>query len=377
MARKKTGAKATSGKKSSRSRAKKGASSAAPARPRLCTVQKPDAAGRLIPEKGHYAAQEDLKKILGGHRAMLADPELTRRRKGPHNLMGLAVGARECNGHLTGELAIKVFVRKKVARSRVEAAALVPPRINGYPTDVEEIGEIRALSAGAGGPLPIPCGEPIANERGVEEGTLGCLVVTDGQQCLLSCNHVIANLNDAEVGDTVLFHDSQTGARLPIAQLLKWSTLELDNESMVNMVDAAVARLLPDSVSHKLLKIPLASPPRDAAVFDNVTKYGCTTGVTLGIVDCVNAEIPVTFEGRIGDVTVDRTGLFEGQVRIRSMGAPFCDSGDSGSMVLLVGTNQPVGLLFAGDVSQGFFANPIRAVVNTLRITGLPALSPA
>ena len=377
MAKRKASDGQGSGKKTGKARTRTPKSTRTTRRPKLCTVQIPDSAGRLVPEDGHYAAQKELRERLGGYAAMLAPPKPTSRIKTQSNLMGLAIGARERGGRLTGELSIKVFVRKKVPVSRIARDALVPPEINGYPTDVEEIQDARALSSGSIAPLPIPCGEPIANVNGVEEGTLGCLVGTDGKNCIMSCNHVIANLNVANVGDSIVFHDPQTGALIPIATLWKWADLVLDDPTAANVLDVAVAELLPGAVSPQLLGLPLAFPPRDAAVFDNVRKSGAATGVSLGLIDAVNLELPVILRGRVGGATVERTAIFGEQIRIRGVGQPFCDDGDSGSVILLVGTNQPVGLLFAGLPNGDCFANPIGLIVNTMQLTAMPPLTPA
>jgi len=339
---------------------------------KLCLVQAPMSGGRLIPKKGHYDAQRELREQLGGYEAMLAPPQANSRIKGQNNLMGLAVGAKESGGCLTGDLAITVFVRKKAPKSRVNAAALVPPEINGYPTDVQEIGIVRAFSVGSS-PLPIPCGEPIASSVLIEQGTLGGLVTTDGKQCLISCNHVIANLNIADPGDSVVFI-APDGSLVPIATLYKWGILELDDASNVNVVDVAVAELIPGAVSPDLLGLALDSPSREAAPFDHVRKSGAF-GVTLGLVQSVNAEIPVTMRGRVGGTTVNPTAIFVNQLFIKSVSQPFCVDGDSGSMIVLVDTNEPAGLLFAGLENGDCFANHISDIISTMQLTDVLSLS--
>jgi hypothetical protein len=339
-----------------------------------CVVEAAHPAGRLIPDPGHFEAQEEAKTRCGGYEAMLAPPGMARRIKDQNNVMGYAIGAKSCDGRLSPVLAVKVFVRKKVPKSHVSSKALVPTTINGYPTDVVEVRPIHALASPTDDP-PFPCGTPIVQLGTGEEGTLGCLVVTDGKYCVLSCNHVLANLNQANQGDVVNFHDVAANSLTPIANLWKWINLVLDDSTQANLVDVAVANVLPNAVCPGLIQIPLNEPPRDAAVLDQVTKSGANTPhVTLGRVESVNAEIPVIMTGRAGGVPVHHTAIFARQILIRGDGGPFCDDGDSGSAVLLVGTNQPVGLLFAGDPSVGYFANPIRTVIELMNITRIPAL---
>jgi hypothetical protein len=54
------------------------------------------------------------------------------------NVTGVGIGER------AGEPVIKVFVVEKVPESALAPEALVPPSLEGYPVDVEEIGSIEA-----------------------------------------------------------------------------------------------------------------------------------------------------------------------------------------------------------------------------------------
>ena len=54
------------------------------------------------------------------------------------NVTGVGIGER------AGEPVIKVFVVEKVPESALAPEELVPPSLEGYPVDVEEIGSIEA-----------------------------------------------------------------------------------------------------------------------------------------------------------------------------------------------------------------------------------------
>lgn len=56
------------------------------------------------------------------------------------NVQGVGIGERD------GEAVIKVFVDKKVPEARLPANAIVPKSIEGCPVDVEEIGDIKAIT---------------------------------------------------------------------------------------------------------------------------------------------------------------------------------------------------------------------------------------
>ncbi len=54
------------------------------------------------------------------------------------NVVGCGIGEKE------GRSVIKVFVTAKVPEAVLAPEAVVPKRIDGYDTDVEEIGEVTA-----------------------------------------------------------------------------------------------------------------------------------------------------------------------------------------------------------------------------------------
>lgn len=56
------------------------------------------------------------------------------------NVVSLGIGPKIRDGNSTGETAIKVFVSKKVDRSKLEAHECVPDDLDGVPTDVEVLG---------------------------------------------------------------------------------------------------------------------------------------------------------------------------------------------------------------------------------------------
>lgn len=61
----------------------------------------------------------------------------------PH-VTGLGVGVKKTSGRETGELAIKVYVDRKVAAEELAEEERVPPRLDDIATDVEVIGPLRA-----------------------------------------------------------------------------------------------------------------------------------------------------------------------------------------------------------------------------------------
>lgn len=60
------------------------------------------------------------------------------------NVVGVGVGAKIINGIITKRKCIKIYVQKKVSRSKLEKNKLIPGKLNGIETDVEEIGKLEA-----------------------------------------------------------------------------------------------------------------------------------------------------------------------------------------------------------------------------------------
>ena len=62
------------------------------------------------------------------------------------NVVGLGVGYREVGGQMTDQVGLIVMVRRKVPRAQLAPQEVIPAQIEGIPTDVREVGEVRALS---------------------------------------------------------------------------------------------------------------------------------------------------------------------------------------------------------------------------------------
>jgi hypothetical protein len=61
------------------------------------------------------------------------------------NVVGLGVGYRERGGVATDQLSLVVFVSKKLPVQALSAQDHIPPYIEGVPTDIKEVGTVRAL----------------------------------------------------------------------------------------------------------------------------------------------------------------------------------------------------------------------------------------
>ena len=275
------------------------------------------------------------------------------------HVVGVGIGEKVTDGTRTGRLSLKVYVEKKIAKDRLAARDLVPPRIAEVATDVEEVGTLRPQVASRRRARPAKGGASIGHYR-ITAGTLGCLVKDKktGRTLILSNNHVLANSNQARRGDAILqpgAADGGTVARDTIARLERWGTIRFGKTP--NTVDGAVARPLDDhDVSPEIASIGLPAGTRQATVGLLVQKTGRTTGHTWGEITGIHATVRVEYDGH--------TALFQGQL----VTSPMSQGGDSGSLVLDQ-QRRAVGLLFAGS-DRVTLCNPIEEVFARLGVRG-------
>jgi hypothetical protein len=300
----------------------------------------------------------------------------------------VAVGVGYKNGD--GPLSVMVSVTRKVPAHALAERDLVPDRVNGALTDVVEVGEIKALAAPA--PFstkrerPALGGDSIGHHA-ITAGTLGCVLRRGGDRVILSNNHVMANSNEAEVGDPILQPGAHDGGTLddaiasleafvpitfggglpipsecPIANAAAWllrrrTRLMPVVQAEDNLVDAAVA--LPyfdEDVSDEIRGIGALAGIGSAELGMAVQKRGRTTDHTTGTIEQVGVTVNVQYgEGKVA--------TFRDQV----MAGPMSEPGDSGSAVLDMGRNL-VGLLFAGS-EQVTICNRIEHVVEALDLS--------
>jgi hypothetical protein len=232
---------------------------------------------------------------------------------------------------------------------------------SGIPTDVVEIGEIDAFPF-KGRYRPAPGGVSVGHFK-ITAGTIGCLVRKGNALCILSNNHVLANVNSGAIGDPILQPGPIDGGTIPadvIGKLLQFIPI---NFAAPNKVDCAIAQTSPTLVSaldKAYGKINLPVVP--AALNMMVQKCGRTTQFTRGRITDISATIRVSY-GTAG------SAVYQNQIIIQSLTAtPFSQGGDSGSLIVTAQTKQPVGLLFAGSTSHTI-ANPIQAVLAALGVT--------
>jgi hypothetical protein len=289
------------------------------------------------------------------------------------NVVATGVGYKITGGQKMTTLGIVCSVTKKVAASQLSSRDMVPATLEGTPTDVVQTGIIRALQSPTNKHRPAPGGVSIGH-RDITAGTLGCLIQKDGQKFILSNNHVLANSNQAEIGDPILQPGPYDGGTYPddhiadledfvpiniiglpsecpiaivttnllngIAKLLgsQVRMKAIKQQALENLVDAAIARPLnPEDVSDEILQIGTIQGTAAGELGMAIKKSGRTTGLTTGVIE----QVDVTVNVQYGQ---DQIAMFTDQL----MAGAMSKGGDSGSAVL-DDNNRLVGLLFAGS----------------------------
>jgi len=303
---------------------------------------------------------------------------------------GYALGRKVTQGKILEQLAIQVFVNKKLSLRRLPLANRIPATIR-IPDDRAADGVLEfttdVLTArfsaleNTGRMRPARSGISIGHED-ITAGTLGGLVRDreSGDTVILSNNHVLANSNNGAAGDAILQPGPADGGTLPADQIASLTRfVEIDfAPGAENLVDAAIATPgNPGDVLWNTVDIGAGTPAaaRNLGEQDlglHVHKTGRTTEHTQGFVQALFGTIQVKYD-------LFKKGTFVDQIIVSQSPSeePFSNGGDSGSLVYDP-DNQCVGLLFAGSEGSETepattILNPIQHVLRLLRVEMLTA----
>jgi hypothetical protein len=311
------------------------------------------------------------------------------------NVVGVGIGMKETAGESTGEMSVVVMVRHKLPVEGLRPGVAVPAAVDGVPTDVIQVGDLRAWQSHTGRWRPAPGGVSIGHYQ-ITAGTLGCWVRDrrSGARLILSNNHVLANSNDATPGDPILQPGPADGGQVATDRIgvlerfcpIQFSTSEPSCGIANSVVDIAnaIAGIL--GANHRLfaqrvdaqavnqVDCALARPDNNADILDEiyeigpvsgvapaflgmmVRKSGRTTALTSGTINVVDATVNVSYG-------TGRVATFENQL----VAGPMSQGGDSGSLVVDGSSQRAVGLLFAGSDQSTIFS-PIQAVLDCLEV---------
>jgi S1-C subfamily serine protease len=310
------------------------------------------------------------------------------------NVVGVAIGTKFEGEKDTGKSCLTALVAAKLDPAFLSKTEMVPKKVKDVPTDVVEVGYIFAGDASPEGEPVLERQESYADEHftdtsrmdasdalaatsvtlrnrvrpamgGYSVGhpriTAGTIATccydlspfpsTPSRYYILSNNHVLANSNNAHIGDPILQPGRFDGGTLPgdvIARLTRYVPIKFHTATTkpLNYVDAAIAEGNFHDLSREVywggyVKSLYTAPK----VNDIVQKTGRTTGFTTGKVTNINGTVDVNYGG-------GRIARFRNQIITTRMSAP----GDSGSLVMNR-DEAAVGLLFAGSSTRTIINN--------------------
>jgi len=290
------------------------------------------------------------------------------------NVVGVGIGFKRVKGKKTKALSIIVNVARKVSVARLLDGDIVPSLLEDIKTDVVEVGEIRALVVDPTQKFrPAPGGVSIGH-KDITAGTLGVNIDKYARRYILSNNHVLANSNEGEIGDSIYQPGPVDGGNsddtigwldkfvpiefettsCAIAKLYAWigniiakvlgsrfrfSLTFQSRMQKTNLVDCALAasNYLND-LNLDILEIGRVSGTVEAFPGMKVRKFGRTTCLNEGEVQQIGVTIQVSYGG-------NKIATFTDQIITSSM----AQGGDSGSLVVERNGQRAVGLLFAGS----------------------------
>ena len=309
------------------------------------------------------------------------------------NVVGVAIGTKFEGEKDTGEPCLTALVAAKLDRAFLSKDELVPKKVKDVPTDVVEVGHIFAGDIAPEGEPVLEHQESFVDEEStasrmdssdtlaatsvtlrkrvrpamggysvghykITAGTIATCCYdlspfpsTPSRYYVLSNNHVLANSNNAHIGDPILQPGPFDGGTFPsdlIARLTRYVPIKFHTATTkpLNYVDAAIAEGNFHDLSREVywggyVKSLFTAPK----VNDIMQKTGRTTGFTTGKVTNINGTVDVNYGG-------GRVARFRNQIITTRMGAP----GDSGSLVMNR-DEAAVGLLYAGSSTRTIINN--------------------
>lgn len=300
-------------------------------------------------------------------------------------VVGVDINEKVSQGVPTGELSIVVYVEEKKSKRALHKDELIPPEIDGIPTDVKEerielqvvklaLTDIEpqvdatkytalhgGISMGPARSVHLDPPDVPASGNYTFVGTLGAIVrdrVTNAAMALTNF-HVACVDNGSAPGNAMCQPGRPDGGSVPGDN---FGTLT--RSALSNHVDGAVVTINAGKTTDCSIE-GIGDVKGQAAAPLNIAvrKRGRTTGLTYGKVNSIDASVSIPYGDGLG------THTLKNQIRITpdtSKSTQFSDHGDSGSVVV-DDNNNVIALLFGGS-SAATYANPIQFALDELNV---------
>lgn len=265
------------------------------------------------------------------------------------NVVGVGCGYKVKGGFYTKQLCIQVFVSRKISKYQLLSQDIIPTSLKGIPTDVVQTGIFRECSLREK-VRPVKGGYNIGLNSVDVSGSAGCLVTNGVRKYILSTNHVLANINGAEIGHPIVQPSQRYGGMAPtdiVSTLSKYIPIRFSEGTThpVNLSDCAVAELVNYSImSPEIAFIGKLKCVKNPVLNLRVKKVGSTSDLTVGNITSVDVTFTLRFYN-------NKRGVFQDQVFTNAV----AEKGDSGA-VLVNDNNCAVGLFTARSDEVSVFS---------------------
>ena len=263
------------------------------------------------------------------------------------SVVGVGIGPKIVDNVESDITCIRVYVTKRFEFDDLSIRSMIPKEIMGQPTDVVEL-EKHGFSPVSN--IVVDAHGPNLNPK--LAGSAGAVLVAGEERYLLGANHVLS-LNGRVPKADINGPKGRIGETIPGA----FVPLEYGQK---NHVDAAIARLDEGVTLDGTVNLTSTDGVAAPALGVTVKKVG-TDDKTTGTVVDISADFVIDYS----------FGTFQMEdqifVKVNGSDAKFAKGGDSGSVIVDVGSNKVVGMVIA---SAGKFAAicPILAILEGLNV---------
>src|SRR5437867_3243250 len=313
--------------------------------------------------------QQDIQSVIAVHQrrgeALLRIP----------GVVGTAVGLLP-----NGKVGLKILL----ARHGVVG---LPTVLDGIPVTTQVTGMFVAFSDPTTRQRPAPMGFSVGHPA-ITAGSIGARVTDGVNVYILSNNHVLANSNDASIGDPELQPGAYDGGAAPADQIATLAAFKaIDFSGGGNPIDAAIARVtVPGDLANTTptddgYGVPNSAIFGDAngdGAFDNINsllglnvqKYGRTTKLTHGQITGINATVTVCYEVFFGFCLKAVTIRNVGNQPVGGFDVTLQDATDN----VTIGTQSVAGLMASGGMTLSFSWNTTGRSLGSHTLTAMHTL---
>lgn len=221
------------------------------------------------------------------------------------SIQSVELGWKISHGEVQPQLAVRVYVRRKLPLSEVAPELRLPPEVAGLPTDVNTTPDVTLAGHDMVGGDKIT--RIVWNTNQSRSGTLSYIATrkADNKRVMLSNEHVLANFLGGPIESRELFQPDISCRSLEskcnyVGYSIEGQQAEFEWSGKKYFIDCAIGEIKKGSSRRGIKELPGIAGSQDITGQPSgpgnsphkVTKMGATTSGTEGIVISVNATAP-------------------------------------------------------------------------------------